>query len=160
MINNDVLRRVRYALNLNDATMLEIFALSDCIITRDELLTFLKKDNEDNFVALDNQHLSSFLDGLITYKRGKQDNPVAKKAEAALDNNAILKKLRIALEFKEEDMLHTLKLADFELSKGELSAFFRQQGHKHHRKCGDQVLRNFLQGLTIHFRHSDEEDED
>ncbi len=160
MINNDVLRRVRYALNLNDATMLEIFALSDCIITRDELLHFLKKDNEDGFVGLNDQYMGRFLDGLITYKRGKQDNPVAKKAEAALDNNAILKKLRIALEFKEEDMLHTLKLADFELSKGELSAFFRQQGHKHHRKCGDQVLRNFLQGLTIHFRHSDEEDED
>lgn len=159
MINNDVLRRVRYALNLNDATMLEIFALGDCIITRDELLKFLKKDNEDGFIGLNDKYMSRFLDGLITYKRGKQDNPPPKKAEAELDNNAILKKLRIALEFKEEDMLHTLKLADFELSKGELSAFFRQQGHKHHRKCGDQVLRNFLQGLTIHFRHS-EEDED
>ncbi|MDD1605502.1 MAG: DUF1456 family protein [Methylococcaceae bacterium] len=159
MINNDVLRRVRYALNLNDATMLEIFALSDCTITRDELLHFLKKDNEDGFIALDNSHMSQFLDGLITYKRGKQDNPPTKKAETELDNNGILKKLRIALEFKEEDMLHTLKLADFELSKGELSAFFRQEGHKHHRKCGDQVLRNFLQGLTIHFRQPHEEEE-
>jgi uncharacterized protein YehS (DUF1456 family) len=156
MINNDVLRRIRYALNLNDATMLDIFALSDCTITRDELLKFLKKDNEEGFVALNNKTMSQFLDGLITYKRGKQDNPPPKKAEAELDNNVILKKLRIALEFKEEDMLNTLKLADFELSKGELSAFFRQQGHKHHRKCGDQVLRNFLQGLIIHFRHSDE----
>ena len=108
MINNDVLRRVRYALNLNDATMLEIFALSDCIITRDELLHFLKKDNEDGFIGLNDKYMSRFLDGLITYRRGKQDNPVAKKDEAALDNNAILKKLRIALEFKEEDMLHTL----------------------------------------------------
>jgi uncharacterized protein YehS (DUF1456 family) len=156
MINNDVLRRVRYALNLNDATMIEIFALSDDAMTRDELLPLLKKDNEEGFVALDNQRMSLFLDGLITYKRGKQDNPPVKKAETELDNNAILKKLRIALEFKEEDMLHTLKLADFELSKGELSAFFRQPGHKHHRKCGDQILRNFLQGLTIHFRQSHE----
>jgi len=76
-----------------------------------------------------------------------------------LDNNTILKKLRIAFEFKEEDMLHTLKLADFELSKPELSAFFRHEAHKHHRKCGDQVLRNFLQGLTVHFRQSDQTDE-
>jgi uncharacterized protein YehS (DUF1456 family) len=160
MINNDVLRRVRYALNLNDATMLDIFALGDCIITRDELLTFLKKDNEDGFVGLNDKYMSRFLDGLITYRRGTQDNPPAKKADSELDNNAILKKLRIALEFKEEDMLHTLKLADFELSKGELSAFFRQEGHKHHRKCGDQILRNFLQGLTIHFRQPPEEDDE
>ncbi len=158
MINNDVLRRVRYALNLNDVTMIEIFALSDYTITRDELLKFLKKDNEEGFVALNNNLMSLFLDGLITYKRGKQENAPAKLSATELDNNAILKKLRIALEFKEEDMLHTLKLADFELSKGELSAFFRQEGHKHHRKCGDQVLRNFLQGLTIHFRQPHEEE--
>ena len=47
-------------------------------------------------------------------------------------------------------MLHTLKLADFELSKAELSAFFRKKGHKNYRDCGDQVLRNFLQGLAIY----------
>jgi uncharacterized protein YehS (DUF1456 family) len=49
-------------------------------------------------------------------------------------------------------MLDTLKLAGLELSKGELSAFFRQKGHKNYRECGDQIIRNFLQGLTIHFR--------
>jgi uncharacterized protein YehS (DUF1456 family) len=54
------------------------------------------------------------------------------------------------LAFKEEDMLHTLKLVDFALSKAELSAFFRKKGHKNYRDCGDQVLRNFLQGLAIY----------
>jgi uncharacterized protein YehS (DUF1456 family) len=155
MINNDVIRRIRYALNLNDHEMMDIFALSDYEITRDTLLTLLKKDNEENFVAMSNAQLTAFLDGLITYRRGKSDNPVA-PAKTELDNNAILRKLRIALEFKEEDMLNTLKLADFELSKHELSAFFRHEGHKHYRKCGDQILRNFLQGLTIHFRQTEE----
>lgn len=155
MINNDVIRRIRYALNLNDHEMMDIFALSDYEITRDILLTLLKKDNEENFVAMSNAQLTAFLDGLITYRRGKSDNPVA-PAKTELDNNAILRKLRIALEFKEEDMLNTLKLADFELSKHELSAFFRHEGHKHYRKCGDQILRNFLQGLTIHFRQTEE----
>ncbi|MEN9756685.1 MAG: hypothetical protein RL755_872 [Pseudomonadota bacterium] len=155
MINNDVIRRIRYALNLNDHEMMDIFALSDYEITRDILLTLLKKDNEENFVAMSNAQLTAFLDGLITYRRGKSDNPVA-PAKMELDNNAILRKLRIALEFKEEDMLNTLKLADFELSKHELSAFFRHEGHKHYRKCGDQILRNFLQGLTIHFRQTEE----
>ena len=152
MINNDILRRVRYALDLNDATMMEIFALSDYQISRDDLLNFLKKDDAEGFVSLDNRRMNLFLDGLIIYKRGKQENAPEKTPDIALDNNAILKKLRIALTFKEEDMLNTLKLADFELSKGELSAFFRQKDHKHYRKCGDQILRNFLQGLAIHCR--------
>ena len=154
MINNDVLRRVRYALELKDPTMIEIFALGGVETTRDTLLNWLKKDNEADYVPLNNKLMEQFLDGLITYRRGKLENPNApvKKSEP-LTNNTILKKLRIALEFREEDMLNTLKLADFELSKGELSSFFRHKDHKHHRECGDQILRNFLQGLTIHFRN-------
>ena len=162
MINNDVLRRLRYALNLNDAAMMDIFALSDYDITREDLLHLLKKDNDDGFVPASNEQLTLFLDGLITYNRGKKEGSegdVVQKPKGELDNNTILKKLRIAFEFKEEDMLHTLKLADFELSKPELSAFFRHEAHKHHRKCGDQVLRNFLQGLTVHFRQSDQTNE-
>ena len=155
MINNDVLRRVRYALDLNDQTMIEIFALSDVEISREELLNLLKKDNQESYVELDNKRLDAFLKGLITYRRGKLEVQPgqAPKPELPLTNNSILKKLRIALNFKEEDMLNALKLADFELSKGELSAFFRQKGHKNYRECGDQVIRNFLQGVTIHFRN-------
>ena len=154
MINNDVLRRIRYALDLNDTAMIAIFALSDCVITRDELLNWLKKEDAEGFVTLDNRRMMLFLDGLISYKRGKQDNPPVQTTVVELDNNTILRKLRIALAFKDEDMLHTLQLADFSLSKSELSAFFRQKDHKHYRKCGDQVLRNFLQGLALHCRKS------
>lgn len=159
MINNDVLRRVRYALDLNDYSMMDIFALSDVEISRDELLHLLKKDNQEGYVALDNQLLDAFLNGLIIYRRGKlEDKPgQAKKPDLPVTNNSILKKLRIALNFKEEDMLNTLKLADFEISKGELSAFFRQKSHKNYRECGDQIVRNFLQGLTIHFRNPAEQ---
>ena len=155
MINNDVLRRVRYALDLNDLTMIDIFALSGAEIRRDDLLNLLKKDNQEGYVELDNKRMDAFLKGLITYRRGKLDVQPgqAPKPELPLNNNSILKKLRIALNFKEEDMLDMFKLADFELSKGELSAFFRQKGHKNYRDCGDQIIRNFLQGLTIHFRN-------
>lgn len=160
MITNDVLRRVRYALDFNDQTMIEIFALSDTEISRDDLLQLLKKDNEAGFVKLDNKLLDLFLDGLIVYKRGKLENQPEQpqKPASLLTNNGILKKLRIALEFKEIDMLDALKLAGFELSKGELSALFRQKGHKHYRECGDQILRNFLQGLTIRFRNPNTSD--
>ncbi|MDD2658965.1 MAG: DUF1456 family protein [Methylococcales bacterium] len=158
MINNDVLRRVRYALDLNDQTMIEIFALGEAEVNRINLLNLLKKDNQEGYVELDNKLMDAFLNGLITHKRGKLETSPgqAKKPDMPLTNNSILKKLRIALNFKEEDMLKTLKLADFKISKGELSAFFRQKGHKNYRDCGDQIIRNFLQGLAIHFRKPDE----
>ena len=152
MLNNDILRRLRYALNLNDKTMLTIFELAEHKITRDELLAFLKKPDDEDFVPLNNAMMSLFLDGLITHKRGKLDNPPEKPAAVELDNNQILRKLRIALTFRDDDMLSILQLADFKLSKNELSAFFRPKTHQHYRKCGDQVLRNFLQGLTLRFR--------
>lgn len=69
-----------------------------------------------------------------------------------LTNNDILKKLRIALELKDEDIIHILKLADFTISKSELSALFRRDDHPNYVACGDQLLRNFLQGLIIYKR--------
>lgn len=67
----------------------------------------------------------------------------------SMNNNDILKKLRIALELKEEDIIEILKLTDFELSKSELSALFRKEGHRNYKECGDQILRRFLDGLII-----------
>jgi uncharacterized protein YehS (DUF1456 family) len=69
-----------------------------------------------------------------------------------LTNNDILKKLRIALELKDDDIIHILKLADFTVTKSELSALFRKDDHPNYVACGDQLLRNFLQGLIIYKR--------
>lgn len=69
-----------------------------------------------------------------------------------LTNNDILKKLRIALELKDDDIIHILKLTDFTVSKSELSALFRKDDHPNYVACGDQLLRNFLQGLIIYKR--------
>jgi len=69
-----------------------------------------------------------------------------------LTNNDILKKLRVALELRDEDIVNIFKLVDFEISKTELSAFFRKEDHPNYKECGDQLLRNFLNGLVIHKR--------
>lgn len=69
-----------------------------------------------------------------------------------LSNNDILKKLRVALELKDDDIIAILKLVDFEVSKSELSALFRKEDHPNYMPCGDQLLRNFLNGLVIHKR--------
>ncbi|ATH07149.1 hypothetical protein BIY24_04110 [Halobacteriovorax marinus] len=70
----------------------------------------------------------------------------------ALTNNDILKKLRIALSYRDDDIIEVLKLADFEVSKSELGALFRNEDHPKYMDCGDQLLRNFLNGLIIKMR--------
>lgn len=69
-----------------------------------------------------------------------------------MSNNDIMKKLRVALHLRDEDIIHILKLVDFNISKTELSAFFRSEDHPNFKPCGDQVLRNFLNGLVIYKR--------
>lgn len=66
-----------------------------------------------------------------------------------LTNNDILKKLRVALSFKDTDIIECLDLVDFKISKSELSAIFRNIDHPNYQECGDQLLRNFLNGLII-----------
>ena len=66
-----------------------------------------------------------------------------------MTNNDILKKLRIALSYRDTDILEVLKLADFNMTKSELSAIFRKEDHPNYKECGDQLLRNFLNGLII-----------
>jgi uncharacterized protein YehS (DUF1456 family) len=153
VINNDVLRSIRYALDLGDAKVVEIIKLAGRDITQSDLANFLKKEDEEGFVECDDEVMVSFLDGLIIHKRGKMESrPEQDKKPERLTNNTILKKLRVAFELKEEDMHKVLELAGFSVSKPELSALFRMKGHKNYRACGDQLLRNFLKGLTIRHR--------
>lgn len=70
----------------------------------------------------------------------------------ALSNNDILKKLRVAHKLRDEDIVAICKLVDFRVSKSELGAIFRKEGHPKYMECGDQILRNFLNGLVIHLR--------
>lgn len=150
MIHNDVLRRLRFALSLNDDQTIEIFKLMDYDMEAEYLHSIMKKEQESGFVPCRDKILALFLDGLIIKKRGKQEGkePRVLKAGELLTNNEILRKIRIALTLKDDDIIKLLKLAGFRVSKGELSAFFRNTEHRNYKPCGDQFLRNFLQGLT------------
>ncbi|MBI5102237.1 MAG: DUF1456 family protein [Nitrospirae bacterium] len=154
MTKNDIIRRVRYALDINDPTMIEIFRLAGHEIDQSALTNLLKKETDEGYVECDDRVMGYFLDGLILHKRGRRETGPEKENKPAsrLTNNAILKKLRIALELKEEDMVAVLNLADTVISKSELSALFRKEGHRNYKECGDQFLRNFLKGLTIRYR--------
>ncbi|MCE1199710.1 MAG: DUF1456 family protein [Marinilabiliales bacterium] len=69
-----------------------------------------------------------------------------------MTNNDILKKLRVALQLRDEEILAILELAEFKVTQAELSALFRKEGHPNYKECGDQLLRNFLNGLILHLR--------
>ncbi len=74
-----------------------------------------------------------------------------------MSNNDVLKKLRVALHLRDEDIIEILKLVDFNITRSELSAVFRKDDHPNYKPCGDQLLRNFLNGLIIYMRGSKED---
>jgi uncharacterized protein YehS (DUF1456 family) len=151
MLANDVLRRIRFIFDFNDSRMIALFALGEHEVTREQVSNWLKKDEDPDFQKCSDLHLATFLNGLISDKRGKREGG-AIKPEAQLTNNIILRKLMIALSMKSEDALKTMEAADLWVSKHELSAFFRKPDHKHYRECKDQILRNFLIGLQSKYR--------
>lgn len=162
MNNNDILIRIRYAFDLKDDDMIEIFKLGDYNITIDKVQNVLTKidlDNMDLEKICTNNMLDSFLNGFIVYKRGKQElkpgDPKGSKLSINNDksvNNVVLKKLKTALELKSDDVLDILKSTGVIISKTELSAVLRKEGERHYKECGDRYLRNFLKGLTIKYR--------
>ncbi|WP_419735297.1 DUF1456 family protein [Pseudomonas sp. COR18] len=152
MIHNDVLRSVRYMLDISDAKLADIIRLTGFETSRADIVSYLKKDDEEGFVHCPDEVMAHFLDGLVIFKRGKDDSRPPLPIELPVTNNIILKKLRVAFELKEDDLHTILKSVDFPISKPELSALFRKVGHNNYRPCGDQLLRNFLKGLTLRVR--------
>jgi uncharacterized protein YehS (DUF1456 family) len=152
--NNDILRRFRYALDISNPKMLEIFSLSGHELDQDALLSLLKKEDEEGYLECSNTLLDGFLDGLIILKRGLREGapPEPAKPGGELINNVILRKLRIALEMRDDDMIAVMQLAGVTVTKSELGALFRSRGHKNYKKCGDQFLRSFLKGLANRYR--------
>lgn len=171
MMNNDVLRRIRYTFDFSDSEMIAMFNSIDLPaslpaslpadlpvrvstqlpVTREQVSSWLKKDEDPNFRSCEDIYLSRFLNGFIEKKRGPKEG-VPPKLENRLTNNVILRKIAIALNLKSDETLEILKLADFALSSHELSAFFRKPDHRHYRECKDQILRNFLKGLQLKWK--------
>ena len=151
MTNNDVLRRTRYTFDLSDTQMINIYGLAGVTVDRTEVSSWLKKDDDTDFVNSEDVSLAAFLNGFIVSKRGKKDDADIVN-ESKISNNIVFNKLKIALSLHSSDILELLASVDMVLSKHELSAFFRKAEHKNYRVCNDQILRNFLQALQLKFR--------
>ncbi len=153
MTNNDILRRVRYTFDFSDSKMVSLFGLAGLEVSQEEIINWLRKEEDPEYQNCADTKLAIFLNGLIIEKRGKKDGPQP-VPEKSINNNIIFMKLKIALNLKAEDVLEIMTLADLKVSKHELSAFFRRPDHKHFRACKDQILRNFLNGMQIKYRGS------
>ncbi len=149
--NNDILRRVRYIFDYSDQVMLSIFKQGGYEGSKPELLTWLAREEESGYVLCEDENLVRFLNGLIIKNRGAKDEGIP-EPERVLNNNLVLRKLKIALNLQAEDLIAICELNDFIVSKHELSALFRRSGHKNYRKCLDQFLRNVLGGMEKHYR--------
>ncbi|KEY57395.1 DUF1456 family protein [Serratia sp. DD3] len=152
MINNDVLRSVRYILALNDVKMAAIVKLDDFDVDAAAMKAYTVKEGEEGFEKCPDEVMAHFLNGLVFFKRGKDDKFPAPALELPITNNLVLKKLRVAFELKDIDLHQIFTAVDFRISKPELSALFRKPDNKNYRPCGDQMLRYFLKGLALRIR--------
>lgn len=171
MDNNDILIRLRYALDIKDVDIVKIFNLGGVNVSKEEVQKILKKskdrsfnENEDEALGEDNIEctnamLDSFLNGFIIFKRGKQEQspgqperPVQSITDGSSVNNIVLKKIKIALALTSEDMIDIIKKTGTTITKGELSAILRKEGHRNYKACGGNYARNFLKGLALKYR--------
>lgn len=168
MNNNDRLARLRYALDIKNADMVEVFRLGGATVTTSDVKAMLQKvDKEDTDafqeneyeMTCDNETFERFLNGLITSQRGPQKTkPGQTLSEPKMElnngnaNNLLLKKVKIALSLTSDDILDILDEAGVSISNSELSAVLRKEGHRNYKPCGDRYARNFLKGLAFRYR--------
>ncbi|KAF1303007.1 DUF1456 family protein [Enterococcus saccharolyticus] len=155
MNHNDRLTRLRYALDIKDMDMVKIFELGGVTVTKDEVREMLKKIDTENYeIELTDENFERFLNGMIISQRGARegsDKPILELHKGNA-NNLMLKKLKIALSLTSEDMLALLDQAGVTVSKGEMGAILRKEGHRNYKPCGDKYARNFLKGLMLQYR--------
>ncbi|WP_114633815.1 DUF1456 family protein [Vibrio splendidus] len=156
MTNNEILRRIQHALNLKNAQIIKAIEQADMTVAHDQVINWLKEDNDKSCSTMKDKELAVFLNGFINLKRGKKEG-VQPKPEVALTNNMIFMKLRIALNMKAEDVLDILEVVGISLSKYEIGAYFRKPENKNYKVCEDQLLCDFLNGVQFTNRPDSEE---
>jgi uncharacterized protein YehS (DUF1456 family) len=148
MTHNDFLRSIRYLLNVNDSTLADILRLANFDVSTADIIAFLKKEDEAGYLACGDRVMAHFLNGLVLYKRGVDPNRPPQPIELPVTNNTVLKKLRVAFELKDSDIIALFAKTGLRVSKAELGAFCRRPDHRNYRDCGNQFLRNLLKALA------------
>lgn len=163
MTNNDLLRSLRFALNMRDRTLLTCFEEGGIRLTPDELAMLFAREGEPNFEPLTDALFGAFLEGLIVVGRGRREPKPGEERPSErpeLTNNRILRALRIALELKDTDIVAIMEQSNTPISKTEVGALFRREDHRNYQPCGNQFLRNFLRGLATWYQGKGEPSRD
>ena len=174
MDNNDLLRRLRYALRCDDSTTSRLIQLGDGQASTAQVARWRAKEDSPDYEPCDSKAIEFFLTGLIIENRGPRETPApspwpdrSKNAQSAapaepsesarsaspdkpdqVNNNIVLKQLRIALSLRSDDVHEILKAGGSAMSASEAGALFRKPDARNYRQCGDQVLRQFIAGLV------------
>ncbi|MEE9333717.1 MAG: DUF1456 family protein [Granulosicoccaceae bacterium] len=156
MDNNELLRRLRYSLQIDDQVAVRVIKQGGLKTTLEEVGTWRLKDEEPGFAGCPNQAISAFLAGYIVEKRGSQEGkPVPQPSKAHIENNTVLKLMKIALSMRGDDLQACMETGGASLSVSEVNALLRKPDSRNYRQCGDQVLRQFLNGVGQRERDSE-----
>jgi uncharacterized protein YehS (DUF1456 family) len=147
MTNNDFLRSLRYLLNVGEGTLVQICRLAECEVNPADIAAYLKRDDEVGYLECPDKVMAPFLNGMVVFKRGKDPARPPQPLELPVTNNGVLKKVRVAFELKDSDIIALIESTGLMVSKPELNAFFRRPEHRNYRACGDQFLRNLFKSL-------------
>lgn len=150
METNDLLRRMRYALALDDRDTARLVGLGGGDPDEERIALWRSKEDDPYHQICPDTAIGQFLAGLLIERRGPPPAHLAERAPApaVTTNNQILKQLRIALELKDDDVHRLIETGGGKLSRTEVNALFRKPGSRNYRACGDQVLRWFISGLA------------
>jgi uncharacterized protein YehS (DUF1456 family) len=151
MKNNIIFRQLRYIFDWNEVQMMAIFAQAEMEVAKATITAWLHREEHEEYQEILDIELAAFLNGVINQKRGKREGPQP-APEKRLNNNIIFRKLKIALNYRDTDILETFQLVGFTISKHEISAIFRNPKQNQYKVCQDQFLRNFLHGLQLKYR--------
>lgn len=150
MTNNDLLRRLAYTFDLDDDDVAALFSTDEERSERAQVRRWLRFEEDPEFAEVSDVLMARFLDAFIVSRRGPAPGS-PRPPETRLNNNIVLRKLKIALNLHESDMLRLMKSGGREVGKPEMSALFRREGHKHYRVCGDDFVRTFMEGVQREF---------
>ena len=169
MNNNETMRRLRWALSLDDADAARLMALGGLVASPEDAAAWRRRDDDPDARPCPDAAVTATLDGLVRERRGPP--PAARASTDAgnapppergrVNNNAVLKALRIALQLRAEDVAGLVRAGtrapdasrpEPTLSASEVGSLLRRPGSRNYRRCGDQVLRRFLVGLALRER--------
>ncbi len=153
---NDILYKIKTALSLDNETILEIYKLVEYEMSEEHLINILKKHQDKDYEDATYEELGLFLDGLVILKRGPSDKVQKEDDVVELSNNLILKKIRVAMELKEAELVILFALAEMTLTKRQIGSLFRKEGTKNFKACSDELLMAFLDGLEEFYYDGEE----